>query len=82
MCWKDKSFPQAGARLALAIAVRPHEIAPVIKADPDDDKFLACAKTANAEIIVSGNSHLLDLKEYERIKIMTVNQLLEQYTQS
>ncbi len=65
---------------SLAITVRPHKIAPVIKADPDDDKVLACAKTANAEIITSGDSHLLDLNEYEGIKIMTVNQLLEQYT--
>ena len=52
----------------------------MIKADPDDDKVLACAKVASAEIIASGDSHLLDLNEYEGIKIMTVNQLLEQYT--
>jgi len=64
---------------SLAITVRPHKIAPVIEADPDDDKVLACAKTANAEIIASGDNHLLDLNEYEGIKIMTVNQLLEQY---
>jgi predicted nucleic acid-binding protein len=92
-CWNGKNSPQGGARLALAnlsveelvlgyaslaITVRPHKIAPVIKADPDDDKVLACAKTANAEIIVSGDTHLLDLNEYEGIKIMTVTQLLEQ----
>lgn len=65
---------------SLAITVRPNKITPVIQADPDDDKVLACAKTANAEVIVSGDSHLLELKEYEGIKIMTVNQLLEQYT--
>jgi uncharacterized protein len=65
---------------SLAITVRPQKIAPVIKADPDDDQVLACAKTANAEIIASGDSHLLDLNEYEGIKILTVNQLLEQYT--
>jgi uncharacterized protein len=90
-----KNFPQGGVRLkqanisveelvlgyaSLAITVRPHKIAPIIKADPDDDKVLACAKTANAEIIASGDSHLLDLNEYEGIKIMTVNQFLEQYT--
>ena len=65
---------------SLAITVRTDKIAPVIMADPDDDKVLACAKTANAEVIASGDNHLLDLKEYEGIKIMTVNQLLEQYT--
>jgi putative PIN family toxin of toxin-antitoxin system len=65
---------------ALAKTVRPNKIEAVIKADPDDDKVLACAKTANAEIITSGDSHLLDLREYDGIKIMTVNQLLEQFT--
>ncbi len=65
---------------SLAITVRPNKIDPVIKADPDDDKVLACAKTANAEVIASGDSHLLDLKEYEGIKIMTVHQLLENHT--
>ena len=66
--------------VALAQTVRPIKIEAVIKADPDDDKVLACAKVASAEIIASGDSHLLDLNEYEGIKIMTVNQLLEQYT--
>lgn len=65
---------------SLAVTVRPHKINPVIKADPDDDKVLACAITAKAEIIVSGDSHLLDLKKYQGIKIITVNQVLEQYT--
>jgi putative PIN family toxin of toxin-antitoxin system len=63
---------------ALARAIRPAKIKPVILADPDDDKVLACARSAKAEIITSGDSHLLALKEYEGIKILTVNQLLEQ----
>jgi len=65
---------------ALVKTVRPNKIEAVITADPDDDKVLACAKTAKAEIIASGDSHLLDLNEYEGIKIMKVNQLLEQYS--
>jgi predicted nucleic acid-binding protein len=65
---------------ALAKTVRPIEIEVVIAADPDDDKALACAKAARVQVIVSGDSHLLDLDEYEGIRIMTVNQLLEQYS--
>jgi putative PIN family toxin of toxin-antitoxin system len=65
---------------ALAKTVRPNKIVAVIKADPDDDKVLACAKVAKAEIITSGDSHLLNLSEYEGIKIMTANQLLDQYS--
>lgn len=65
---------------ALAKTIRPNKIQPVIAADPDDDKVLACARAASAEVIVSGDSHLLDLNEFEGIKIMTVNQLLDQYS--
>ena len=65
---------------ALARLVEPVEIAPVILADPDDDAVLACAVAARAEIIVSGDSHLLDLKDYEGIPIMTAAHLLTQIT--
>jgi putative PIN family toxin of toxin-antitoxin system len=37
-------------------------IDPVVKRDPDDDKFLACAVGAQAEWIVSGDNHLLSLR--------------------
>src|SRR5215207_6455240 len=50
---------------ALAVTVRPNKIDPVIKVDHDDDKVLACAITAKAEVIASGDSHLLDLKEFK-----------------
>jgi len=42
----------------------------VIDDDPDDDKFLECAVASRAGFIVSGDKHLLDLKEYEEIEIM------------
>ena len=63
---------------AIATTIRASKIKPVIKNDPDDDKVLACAVAANAEIIASGDGHLLDLKKYENIRILTVNQLLEE----
>ena len=65
---------------ALARLVEPAEIAPHIIADPDDDAVLACAVAGHAEIIVSGDSHLLDLKEYKGIPIVTVAQLLTRTT--
>lgn len=42
-------------------------------------KVLACAKTAKADFIVSGDHHLLRLKEFEGIKIVPVEILLEQF---
>jgi predicted nucleic acid-binding protein len=41
--------------------------APVIERDPDDDHVLACAVCAKAQLIVSGDSHLLDLRVYQGI---------------
>lgn len=64
---------------AVARIIRPARIALVILDDPDDDKALACAKAAKAEIITSGDHHLLNLKEYEGIQILPVNQFLQRF---
>lgn len=55
----------------LTTVVHPAVISPVILDDPDDDQVLACALAAKAEIIVSGDRHLLDLKEHQGIRIVT-----------
>ncbi len=44
---------------------------PIICADPDDDKFLACAVAGEADVIVSGDSHLLTLGSHAGIPILT-----------
>jgi uncharacterized protein len=50
---------------------------PIILADPTDDKFIHCARAAKADIIISGDQHLLTLKSYDRIRIMTVSTFLK-----
>ena len=42
----------------------------MILADPDDDAVLACAVAAHSEVIVSGDGHLLDLEQYQDIRII------------
>ena len=49
----------------------------IVKDDPDDNKFLACALEAEADYIVSGDSHLLSLKSYKDISILSVNEFLQ-----
>ncbi len=49
----------------------------VIKSDPDDNKILECAVACEASYIVSGDRHLLELKEYSGIKIITPKAALE-----
>lgn len=43
----------------------------VVADDPDDDKFLECAVAAQAEIIVSGDEHLLSLGSFQGIQVLT-----------
>jgi putative PIN family toxin of toxin-antitoxin system len=47
-----------------------------INDDPDDDKFIECAVSCGADYIVSGDKHLLKLKEYEGIKIINAADFL------
>ena len=44
--------------------------------DPDDDKFIECAVSCKADFIVSGDKHLLDMKEYHGIKILRAAECL------
>lgn len=55
----------------LATVVHPAAITPTILDDPDDDQVLACALAAKAEIIVSGDRHLLDLREHQGVRVVT-----------
>jgi len=48
----------------------------IVSADPDDDIFLRCATVANAVYVVNGDQHLLALKSYAGIAIMTVHDFL------
>src|SRR3989344_6481830 len=50
----------------------------VIKEDPDDDIILETAVENNVDFIISGDHHLLKLKEYSNVKIVTANEFLSQ----
>jgi putative PIN family toxin of toxin-antitoxin system len=43
----------------------------IITEDPSDNKFLELAATGKADYILSGDKHLLDLKNFRGIKIIT-----------
>ncbi len=49
----------------------------VIKEDPEDNKVLSAAIKGKADYIVSGDSHLLDLKSCKGIKIITPRRFCE-----
>lgn len=50
--------------------VKPKQKLSVIKMDPDDDKILECAVEAEADLIISMDKHLLDLKFYQTMGIV------------
>jgi len=47
-----------------------------VSRDPDDDEVLACAATAHATAIVSGDDDLLSLRRYQDIPILTAAEAL------
>jgi putative PIN family toxin of toxin-antitoxin system len=47
-----------------------------VAADPDDDKYLAAALEGRAPFVVSGDRHLLDLGEYEGVRVLTPREFL------
>jgi len=49
----------------------------VIEEDPDDNKFLEAALEGQADYILSGDKHLLNLGEFEGIPIMGSREFLE-----
>lgn len=44
--------------------------------DPDDDILLECAHKAGAQLIITGDSDLLELVEFRGIRILTAEQYL------
>jgi putative PIN family toxin of toxin-antitoxin system len=48
----------------------------IIEEDPMDNRILECAIYGGVEYIVSGDKHLLNLKEYEGIKIFKAKAFL------
>ena len=59
-----------------SIIVEPTTKLDVIKEDPDDNKFLEAGVTGKANFIISQDNHLLKLKEYQGIKIVSPEELL------
>ena len=49
----------------------------VIKEDPTDNIFLECAAEGDADCIISGDRHLLSLKNFQGIPILKVREFLE-----
>jgi putative PIN family toxin of toxin-antitoxin system len=54
----------------------------VVPDDPDDDKFVECAAVSGASAIVSGDRHLLNLQEYQGIRVFSAAAYLARFEQA
>ena len=70
--WQDQRLLQTTLRAIVKKAelVNPSSIPDAVPNDPDDNHIIACAVEGCANLIVSGDRHLLDLAEYEGIPII------------
>jgi len=74
---KESTVEQAVAKIALiATLIEPAKKINIIKDDPDDNRVLECAVTARADVIISGDKHLLKLQTYSGIDIMSARDFL------
>ena len=68
--WDDAQIAETIAEFReFATLVTPTRPIAAVADDPDDDKFLECAVEGGADVIVSGDPHLLRLRVFEGIPI-------------
>ncbi len=76
---KEYTVEKAVAKIALiSTLIDPNIKIDVVKEDPDDNRVLECAVSAEATVIVSGDSHLLNLRNYAGIDIVSTTDFMKQ----
>lgn len=65
--------------LAISELVEPKIKINIIKDDPDDNKILECAVEGKVNYIVSGDKHLLRVRAYQGIKIITPREFMDKF---
>lgn len=61
---------------SFCVMVYPREKISIIKEDPDDNIIIECALEGKADFIISGDAHLINLKIYKDIKIVSAKEFL------
>ena len=59
--------------------VTPSKKVDVVKEDSEDNKIIECAVESQADYILSYDKHLLNLKEYEGIKIVKPEEVIGKF---
>ncbi len=61
--------------------VKPKLKLHIVEEDTEDNKILECALTSGADIIVSGDKHLLKLGKFRKTKILTPREFFDSIKQ-
>jgi putative PIN family toxin of toxin-antitoxin system len=70
--WNDHKITAALKHISkVATVLKPRIKLNILKDNPDN-RILECAKEVNAHLIVTGDKHLLDLKEFEGTGITNI----------
>ena len=59
-----------------SVIINPKIKLNVIKEDPDDNKFLEAGISGNVDLVISQDKHLLNLRDYQGIKIVNPEEAL------
>lgn len=76
--WSETKVNHTLKTLTKALTViQPSITVTAVRKDPSDNKILACAHAANADYIITGDNHLLNLNRFENAKILTPTYFLK-----
>jgi putative PIN family toxin of toxin-antitoxin system len=80
-----KSFLSVDLSPALSLLAAAGEIVEAealpeqVCADPDDDKFLACALSARCQFVISGDKHFLEVSGYQGVTVLRPRAFVESH---
>lgn len=78
-------YPSLDPALLLGLIVRHSDVVPDVPladrvcADPADDKFLACAITGHASVVVTGDKQLLAVSGYQDVEALTPREFVDRH---
>jgi uncharacterized protein len=63
---------------SLCTIIQVDQVVKGVCSDADDEKFLSCTLAANVEVLVSGDRHLLNLVQYQSVRILTAREFYQE----
>ena len=76
--WRDEESREAQAQIAgFCEHVTPDRRVYAVRDDPTDNGVLECAIEAGSEYLVTGDRHLLALRQFENVRIVSPAAFLE-----